>query len=157
MIVEALSTLGGGLLGGVMRFAPELLKFFSGKRDQAHELAMLDREMQFATLRGEQEMRRVDAAMSIAELAAMGEALKEQGETARTAGWFVAALSALVRPIVTYWFVILFSTVKIVGMSMAIDAGSDWKEVVLQSWTVEDMSMFSMIISFWFVSRSIAK
>ena len=125
MIVEALSTLGGGLLGGVMRFAPEVLKFFSSKRDQAHELAMLDREMQFATLRGEQEMRRVDAAMSIAELAAMGEALKEQGETARSAGWFVAALSALVRPIVTYWFVILFSTVKIVGMSMAIDAGSD--------------------------------
>ena len=157
MIVEALSTLGGGLLGGVMRFAPEVLKFFSSKRDQAHELAMLDREMQFATLRGEQEMRRVDAAMSIAELAAMGEALKEQGETARAAGWFVAALSALVRPIVTYWFVILFSTVKIVGMSMAIDAGSDWKEVVLQSWTVEDMSMFSMIISFWFVSRSISK
>lgn len=157
MIVEALSTLGGGLLGGVMRFAPEVLKFFSSKRDQAHELAMLDREMQFATLRGEQEMRRADAAMSIAELAAMGEALKEQGETARSAGWFVAALSALVRPIVTYWFVILFSTVKIVGMSMAIDAGSDWREVVLQSWTVEDMSMFSMIISFWFVSRSIAK
>jgi len=157
MIVEALSTLGGGLLDGVMRFAPEVLKFFSSKRDQAHELAMLDREMQFATLRGEQEMRRADAAMSIAELAAMGEALKEQGETARSAGWFVAALSALVRPIVTYWFVILFSTVKIVGMSMAIDAGSDWKEVVLQSWTVEDMSMFSMIISFWFVSRSISK
>jgi len=157
MIVEALSTLGGGLLGGVMRFAPEVLKFFSSKRDQAHELAMLDREMQFATLRGEQEMRRADAAMSIAELAAMGEALKEQGETARSAGWFVAALSALVRPIVTYWFVILFSTVKIVGMSMAIDAGSDWREVVLQSWTVEDMSMFSMIISFWFVSRSISK
>ena len=157
MIVEALSTLGGGLLGGVMRFAPEVLKFFSSKRDQAHELAMLDREMQFATLRGEQEMRRADAAMSIAELAAMGEALKEQGETARSAGWFVAALSALVRPIVTYWFVILFSTVKIVGMSMAIEAGSDWKEVVLQSWTVEDMSMFSMIISFWFVSRSISK
>lgn len=157
MIVEALSTLGGGLLGGVMRFAPEVLKFFSSKRDQAHELAMLDREMQFATLRGEQEMRRADAAMSIAELAAMGEALKEQGETARSAGWFVAALSALVRPIVTYWFVILFSTVKIVGMSMAIEAGSDWREVVLQSWTVEDMSMFSMIISFWFVSRSISK
>jgi hypothetical protein len=157
MIVEALSTLGGGLLGGIMRFAPEVLKFFSSKRDQAHELAMLDREMQFATLRGEQEMRRVDAAMSIAELAAMGEALKEQGETARSAGWFVAALSALVRPIVTYWFVILFSTVKIVGMSMAIEAGSDWREVVLQSWTVEDMSMFSMIISFWFVSRSISK
>ena len=157
MIVEALSTLGGGLLGGIMRFAPEVLKFFSSKRDQAHELAMLDREMQFATLRGEQEMRRADAAMSIAELAAMGEALKEQGETARSAGWFVAALSALVRPIVTYWFVILFSTVKIVGMSMAIEAGSDWREVVLQSWTVEDMSMFSMIISFWFVSRSISK
>ena len=95
--------------------------------------------------------------MGVAELAAMGEALKEQGETARAAGGFVAALSALVRPMVTYWFVVLFSTVKIVGMLMAVEAGSDWKDVVLQSWTVEDMSMFSMIISFWFVSRSIAK
>ena len=71
----------------------------------------------------------------------------------RLAGFCVA----LVRPIVTYWVVVLFSTAIIVGMSMAIDTGSDWKEVVLQSWTVEDMSMFSMIISFWFVSRSIAK
>lgn len=157
MIVEALSTLGGGLLGGVMRFAPEVLKFFSSKRDQAHELAMLDREMQFATLRGEQEMRRADAAMSIAELAAMGEALKEQGETARSAGWFVAALSALVRPIVTYWLLFMYSVVKAVGMVMAVEAGGLWQEVLLQSWTAEDMSMLSLVISFWFVSRSISK
>jgi hypothetical protein len=157
VIVEALSTLGGGLLGGAMRFAPELLKFFSGKRDQAHELAMLDREMQFANLRGEQEMRRADAAMGIAELAAMGEALKEQGETARAAGGFVAALSALVRPMVTYWLLLMYTVVKAVSIMMAIDAGSDWKEVLLQSWGESDMSMLSLVISFWFVSRSISK
>ena len=45
--------------------------------ERAHELAMLSREMEFARLRGEITMRQTEAAMSIAELDAMGQALRE--------------------------------------------------------------------------------
>jgi hypothetical protein len=83
----------------------------------------------------------------------MGAALKEQGQTARSAGWFVAAISALVRPLVTYWFVVMYSVVKIVGIYLAVRSGGLWTEVLVTSWNSEDMAILTMILTFWFVGR----
>jgi hypothetical protein len=116
---------------------------------------MMQVEIQIVEKRLEHEMRKVDAAMTMAEMDAISQAVKEQGQTARAAGKFVAAISALVRPMVTYWFVVMFSAVKIVSMSMAISAGGYWQEVLVSSWTSDDMAMLMMILSFWFVGRSI--
>lgn len=150
---ETLITVGSGGLGGLLRLAPEIMKGFDRKHERAHELAMMQIEIQIVEKRLEHEMRKVDAAMSIAEMDAISAAVKEQGQTARAAGKFVAAISALVRPLVTYWYVFLYSAVKIVAMTMAVAAGSDWKEVLVNSWTPEDMSILSMILMFWFVGR----
>ena len=150
MILE--STLGA-VVGGAFRLIPEALRFFSSKQDQKHELAMLEAEMKFASLRAEHEMKKVEASMTLAELNAVTMAVTEQGQTSRAAGWFTAALSALVRPLVTYWFVTMYSAVKIVGMQLAVAAGGDWREVLIKSWTVDDMSMLTMILTFWFIGR----
>lgn len=91
--------------------------------------------------------------MTLAEMDAIGNAIKEQGQTARSAGWFVAAMSALVRPLVTYWFVVMYSLVKIISMQMAVASGADWKEVIISNWTMDDMSMLTMVLTFWFVGR----
>ena len=148
-----LETVISGLVGGIMRFAPEVLKFFDSKNSREHELKMLSAEMEFAKLGAEREMHRVDADLQIHELDAVSAAIKEQGQTARAAGKFVAALSALVRPLVTYWFVGVYSAVKTVSMIMAVQAGADWKEVLVQNWTIADMNMLVMILTFWFVGR----
>ena len=150
---ETLVTVASGGLGGLLRLAPEILKGLDRKNERAHELAMMEIEIRIAEKRMEHEMRRVDAAMTIAEMDAISAAVKEQGQTARAAGKFVAAVSALVRPIVTYWFVIMYSLVKVVGMTMAVQAGGDWKEVLVSSWTADDMAMLIMVLSFWFVGR----
>jgi len=150
---ETLLTVASGGLGGLLRLAPEVLKGLDRKNERAHELAMMEIEIRIAEKRMEHEMRKVDAAMTIAEMDAISAAIKEQGQTARAAGKFVAAVSALVRPIVTYWFVIMYSLVKIVGMTMAVQAGGDWKEVLIQSWTADDMAMLVLVLSFWFVGR----
>ena len=150
---ETLITVASGGLGGLLRLAPEILKGFDRKNERQHELAMTHLEMQIVEKRLEHEMRKVDAAMTIAELDAIGSAIKEQGQTARAAGKFVAAMSALVRPVVTYWFVLMYSAVKVVGMSMAISAGGYWQEVLVQSWTADDMAILIMVVSFWFVGR----
>lgn len=150
---ETLITVASGGLGGLLRLAPEIIKGFDRKNERQHELAMMEVEIRIAEKRMEHEMRRVDAAMTISELDAISAAVKEQGQTARAAGKFVAAVSALVRPIVTYWFVTMYSLVKVVGMTMAVQAGGDWKEVLVSSWTADDMAMLVMILSFWFVGR----
>ena len=148
-----IETLLGSLLGGVFRIAPEIIKWLDRKSERLHELEMLRAEMEFAKIRGEIAMRQAEAQMTVAELDAMAQALKEQGETARKAGWFVAAISALVRPAVTYWFVGLYSAVKMVSIQMAIDAGGDWREVLIESWTKDDMAMLMLVLTFWFVGR----
>jgi hypothetical protein len=148
-----IETLLGSMLGGVFRIAPEFLKWLDRKNERDHEARMLGMEMEFAKIKGEIAMREAEAKMTVAELDAMTEALKEQGQTARAAGTFVAAISALVRPMVTYWFVVLYSVVKIVSMQMAIAAGGDWREVIVKSWSQDDMAMLMLGLPFWFVGR----
>lgn len=148
-----LETLLGGVFGGLLRLAPEAFKMFDRANERKHELAMLNAEMEFAKIRGEIAMRQTEAQMTVAELDAMSEALKEQGQTARAAGKFVAAISALVRPLVTYWFVILYSVVKVLGMALAVQAGGEWKEVIVNSWTQDDMTLLMLLLTFWFTGR----
>lgn len=148
-----IETLLGSLLGGVFRIVPEVMKLWDKKNERQHELAMLNAEMEFAKVKGEIHIRQAEVALSQAELDAMSVALQEQGQTARAAGKFVAAISALVRPLVTYWFVVLYSAVKIVSMIEAYDQNGDWKEVLISSWTIDDMAILSMILTFWFVGR----
>jgi hypothetical protein len=155
MWAETLMTVASGGIGGLLRLAPEIIKGFDRKNERTHELAMMQFELQVVEKRLEHEMRKVDAAMTMAEMDAISAAIKEQGQTAKAAGKFVAAMSALVRPLITYWFVLMYSAVKIVGMSMAIADGGYWQDVLVESWNSEDMAILVMILTFWFVGRSI--
>lgn len=146
-------TLLGGLFGGVLRLAPEVFKLFDKKNERAHELRMVEAEMEFAKIRGEIAMRQTEAQMTMAEMDAMAQAFKEQSETSKNAGWFVSAISALVRPLVTYAFLALYASVKIAAFLIAMDQGGNWKDVLVTMWGDDDLAVFNMIISFWFVGR----
>jgi ABC-type multidrug transport system fused ATPase/permease subunit len=143
----------GGLFGGLLRLAPEVFKLFDKKNERAHELRMVEAEMEFAKIRGEIAMRQADVQLQTAELDAMTQAFKEQSETAKNAGWFVSAISALVRPMVTYAFLALYASVKIASFLIAIEQGGNWKDVLTSMWGSDDLAVFNMIISFWFVGR----
>jgi hypothetical protein len=140
-------------MGGVFRILPEVLKLFDRVNERKHELELLKTEMEFAKIRGEIMMKQAEAVMTVAELDAMSEAIKEQGQTARAAGKFVAALSALVRPLVTYWFVGFYSFVKMLTISLALEQNANWKEVIVNAWTADDAAILMMILTFWFVGR----
>ena len=148
-----IETLLGGVFGGVLRLLPEVFKIFDKKSERSHELAMVNAEMEFAKIRGEIAMRQVEATMTMAEMGTMAEAFKEQSQTSRNAGKFVSAISALVRPVVTYAFLGLYSAVKIAAFMIAIQQNGDWKEVLIQMWGTDDLAVFNMVISFWFVGR----
>ena len=150
MILE--STIGG-IVGGVFRLIPEGIKLFDRKNERAHELAMLEAEMEFAKLRGQIVEKQTQAVMTAAELSAMEQAFIEQGKTAAKAGKFVSAVSALVRPLVTYWFVTLYSLVKFATFSIAMAQGGKWQDVVLSIWSQDDMGILTLILTFWFVGR----
>lgn len=148
-----LETLLGGVFGGILRLAPEVLKWFDRKDERMHELRMLNVEMQFAKLKAETEMHHTNAAMTVAELDTMAEAFREQAQTAQASGRWVSAISALVRPFVTYMFILLYAATKVATYFIAVDQGGDWMQVLTTMWGSDDMAVLNMILSFWFVGR----
>lgn len=147
----------GGVFGGVFRLAPEVLKWLDKKDERKHELAMFTLQTDLEKVRGTFKMEERYVEFSTAQLDAVKEAFKEQAATAKEAGPFVSAISALVRPGITWAIFFMYATVKAAGLIMAITAGGDWKEVVTAAWGVEDVAMLNMVLAFWFVGRSIEK
>lgn len=148
-----IETLFGGVLGGLFRIAPEILKWLDRKGDREHELAMLKAEMDFAKVKGEIVMRQTEATMTVAEMDAMAQAYKEQSQTASNSYRWVSAASALVRPSVTYAFVIFYFAVKVATFFMAVSQGGHWATILISMWNQEDMAMLTLILTFWFVGR----
>lgn len=148
-----IETLLSGVFGGVLRLAPEVLKLFDRKNERKHELELLKQEHEFAKFQAETQLRVGEQNLVIREFDAIETAIDEQGKTARAAGWVVSAVSALVRPVVTYLFLAMYFLVKLALYIMAVDQGGAWQEVIVQIWTKDDISILFMIISFWFVGR----
>ena len=153
--------LGGGLMGsifgGLFRLAPEILKFLDKKNERAHELSMFQLQTDLEKLRGEFRMEEKYVDYSISQMDTIKQAFKEQAETAKAAGWFVAAISALVRPGITWALFFMYETVKAAALVIAFQTGADWTDVVSKCWDEDDFGVFTMCITFWFVGRSVEK
>lgn len=148
-----LETLLGGVFGGLLRLAPEALKLWDRKDERKHELAMLEHEHEFAKTRAELEMHTSDNQLVAHELDAISSAFQEQSQTAQAGGKFVSAISALVRPTVTYIFILVYALVKVASYALALAQGGDWSAVLVGLWGTDDAAILNMILSFWFVGR----
>ena len=143
----------GALIGGAFRLAPELLKILDRKFEREHELKKLDVEVSIAKMQAEFALQQGHQRLQEHELDAIGEAFKQQAESDSKAWKWVASLSALVRPAVTYWFVFFYSAVKIAGLYLAFLQDGVWTNVLITGWTDFDEGMLAMILTFWFVGR----
>lgn len=148
-----LETLLGGVFGGLLRLAPEALKLWDRGNERKHELQMLQQEHEFAKTRAELEMHTSDNLLQAHELDAIRSAFQEQAQTAQAGGKFVSAISALVRPTVTYIFILVYALVKVASYLLALAQGGAWSAVLVGLWGTDDAAILNMILSFWFVGR----
>ena len=150
-----IETLLGGLLGGVFRLAPEVLKWFDRKSERGHELAMQDKALEFDRLRGAQKMAEIgaaaDAAWNTGAIEALRDAVRTHGE--KTGVRWADALSISVRPVITYWFMGLYCAAKTAAFVGAMTAGVGWSAAVLQAWTEADQALWAGVLNFWFLGR----
>ena len=156
-----LEMLGGGLLGsifgGLFRLAPEVLKWLDRKDERSHELKMFSLQTDLEKMRGEYRMEEKYIDFSKANVDAIGEAFKQQAEADKKAYKWVASISALVRPGITWLLFGLYTAVKIVTIMYAVNSGLPAIQVMQEIWTADDFSMLMMILTFWFLGRSIEK
>lgn len=153
-------TILGTLLGGLFRMAPELLKFMDKKNERAHELAMLDKQIEADKLKAaalqQLEETRGANALNLADVQAIIEATKAQA--VQTGVKWVDAANALVRPGLTFWWCIVLETaVLVAGYFSLVHNGVKPMEAILAMWGEPEKAIVASIISFWFVDRALRK
>lgn len=155
MFMSLVSLLGGGL----MRLLPEVFSFMNKASDNAHELAMIDKQIaleQAKSVAKQQEIAAQGAAdLSVADVNALSEALK--GQMQLTNMWLVDALNFLVRPATTYYLLAMYGLAKIAMYQVALQHGVTGWDAILKVYDDEDRAILTGILGFWFVNRTIAK
>jgi hypothetical protein len=157
--------LGGGiigsLLGGVFRLVPEVLKYFDKKNDRQHELAMFDKQCDLEKVRGQIKMEEIgaqrDMAIDSGVMGAFQAAINQQTEMSKAAGGWAASLSASVRPLMTYYLLVLYGAAKGASMALAYSGGQAMADVLVKAWSVDDMALLSGVVNFWILDRTLAK
>lgn len=150
-----LLSLLGTILGGILRYIPEIIKLFSAKADAAHELEMTKLQLQIDQARATAaiDIAQVQSAgqEAVAQMQAYTEALK--GQSQLTGIKFVDALNSLVRPTVTYWWMFLLTLNKTIEIMVAYQSKLSLGDMSKVIWTDNDWGILSMILGFWFVDR----
>ena len=157
--------LGGGilgsLLGGVFRLAPEVVKYFDRKNERQHELLMFQQQCDLEKLRGNIRLEEIgaqrDLAVDVGVMDAFKAAIDQQAEMVKAAGGKMAALSASVRPVMTYYLLVLYGVAKTAAIVLAYQAGQPMLEVLKQAWSVDDMALLSGVVNYWILDRTLAK
>ncbi|QEP43022.1 hypothetical protein D5085_07775 [Ectothiorhodospiraceae bacterium BW-2] len=148
-----IETLLGGLLGGTFRLAPEVLKWIDRKGERQHQLKLQQQTLELEKLRGSQQLAEQQAeaqtSWNSGAMATLQQAVTSQGHSSGVR--WADGLSASVRPVITYWFMLLYCTAKTAIFMAAINAGSSWDSAVLHAWTEADQALWAGVLNFWFL------
>ncbi len=155
-----IETLLGTALGGVFRMAPEVLKWLDRKDERKHELNMLDKQIEADRLKLDASQKlaetQADERITLADLQAMIEATKAQA--VQTGVKWVDALSSLMRPTITFWWVIVLYTGALVAQFLVlVQQGDSGVQAILRLWGPDERAIVASIVAFWFVDRSLRK
>ena len=169
-MLSLISTIFGFLASGL----PELLKFFQNKADQSHELRLAalqnERDKELAALgfaaqakieeiKTEQVAMQTQAQMAQAEAETIKGAQEHDKEIMKRASGWVVNFNGLVRPAVTFIFVLELVGINIFlclylwnqpGMITDFDSLMRYVDVIFSE---EELALLSGIVSYWFGSR----
>jgi hypothetical protein len=158
-----LDILSGGILGsvfgGLFRMAPEVLKFFDKKNERLHELNMFARQCELETLRGQQKLAEIgaqrEAAVDVGVMDAFQSAIEQQATMVKAVGGWAASLSASVRPVVTYWILLVWSLAHFWYAWTGYRTGLDPTEVFKLFMSPDFSALLAGTINYWFLDRTL--
>jgi len=134
----------GSLLGFGTSMVPSIISYFQDSKDKAHELALQEKiitsSIKEAKITGELANIALDLKADIASNKSAHKPMQLTGIG------FIDGLRGSVRPIITYWFMGLYSYSKYVTY---VQGG--------EMWTSLDQTLLATVVSFWFGERLIRK
>lgn len=149
----------GGVLGGIFRLAPEVLKFFDKKNERAHEMLMFSRQCDLEQIRGQMKLAEIgaqrEAAVDVGVMDAFNAAIEQQASMVKAAGGWAASLSASVRPVVTYWMLLVWSFIHIWFAWNALVSGAAPLDVFMTMMSPDFSALLAGTINYWFLDRTL--
>lgn len=151
------------LVGFLGSAAPEFFRLFRDSRDKAHEIALLQMQMQYErqakAAQADSQLQAISMQRDAADTVALNARVKDSlvGVT------WVDALSGSVRPVLTYVFFGMYAVVKLAQYHVITAASLPWHpaldlgQVIVMLWTEDDMALFTAVIAFWFGQRALCK
>jgi len=147
-------TLLSGITGLAGSVVPSLVKLWTSKSDQAHELKMI--EAQAAAQAAVGAARLEETAMTV-EADQMKAIYRHDAQMAKKAAPWTSTLSASVRPCVTYIVVFTWVGLEVVAAFAIYNSGAGVVDAINAAFSEELQSLLSLIIAFWFGNRSLEK
>lgn len=145
-------TIIGGLVGGLFRVVPEVLKWMDRKDERKHELAMQDKAREFQSLLGTQRVEEANIDYDVAGLDALKEAIR--GQSKPSGSKWVDGFSKLMRPLITFqWVILLYPAVIVATFVLAIQSGTHPWVALTQVFGDSEKAMVAGIVNFWFLDR----
>lgn len=136
----------GSLVGFGTSFMPKVMAYFQDKQDKAHELALMDKQLEQQRLIGAQKLQMINAEADIREIEALHR--EHQVVTGKASVWMIN-LAASVRPMLTYLFFVEFA-----ALTVAVFFGWIDRDQYGMVWNQEMQAIWSAVVAFWFGSRS---
>lgn len=139
-------TLLASIAGFISSIIPEIVKYFKDINDKKHELAILEKQIEYSKNSNIRSLEEIHVSRDILEQASLYSTYKTD------IGW-VDALNGTVRPVLAYSFFIMYMGVKYVQYR-AIEASAHIIEYIEIIWNVDDQAIFAGIISFYYGQRT---
>ncbi len=142
-----------GALGGFLTSAvPKVFNMIETRQKNKQQLQLLEFELEAKKQGVSLDLKLFNAKKQFDEHQKL---LDHDIEINKGTGFF-SGLSKSVRPMITYFFFILFAAVKITHLVVALSSG-DLVSAILIIWDEPTQVMFAAIVSFWFGSRVFGK
>jgi hypothetical protein len=138
------------LLGFLSSSVPSILKIFQDRQDKAHEIAVMQLQMQAQRELGVQKLQEIQMQTEAAEMISLHNSEKQTGT-------WIDVLNASVRPVIAYMFFFSYVATRIFLYQYLEDSGVSFDLLVETLWDDQDMSILAGILSFYYGSRVFEK
>lgn len=160
------------VFGFAAPFLPELLKYFNRKADNAHELKLLELQIQGRNQEHMWRMEEINAQADIAEAVELHKPTPSTGvqilDAARDNYWPKGAvipvfllfslldfLAGMVRPTITYAAFIFYAAYKwAIFHELTTRFANDAAGALSQMWGENDWAVLTLVLSYYFGTRS---
>jgi hypothetical protein len=138
-------TIFASIVGFIGSLIPEIIKLFKDHQDKKHQLEILNRHAENKSYRGISALEKTQK--QISEQAALYSTYKSG------VAW-VDAINGSVRPVLAYFFFIIYAGVKLIQYKAICSYAPEHIELI---WNGDDQAIFAGIISFYFGQRTFSK